>query len=222
MRIVIIDGLLDSNILVNSDKLTLLKVTDSKVCEKGRKDECKGFTHATVVAKIIEQYGHYDKLDHIEILNQEGLGSIDDLIVALKWCISQDVDIINLSLGTTCEEDFEELDIVCEQLINQGKIIIAAEHNLGYYSMPSSMNKVLSVKIIRIPFFSIWDKKNNRMLTNGRIWITTKDNGYIKTQNFNSYACAYITSLISKKGTGVYRGKNKNRRGFKVFWKRRK
>lgn len=209
-------------LISNSDKLTLLKVIDSKVCEKNQKDECKGFTHATIVTKIIEQYGRYDKLDHIEILNQEGLGNIVNLIVALKWCISQDVDIINLSLGTTCKEDFEELGIVCEQLINQGKIIIAAEHNLGYYSMPSSLNKVISVKSIRIPFFCIWDKKNNRMLTNGKIWITTKDNGHIKTQSFNSYACAYITSLISKKGTGVYCGKNKNRRGFQVFWNGRK
>lgn len=31
-----------------------------------------------------------------------------------------------------------------------------------------------------------------------------------------------ITSLISKKGTGVYCGKNKNRRGFQVFWNGRK
>ena len=209
-------------LISNSDKLTLLKVIDSKVCKKNHKDECKGITHATIVTRIIEQYGHYDKLDHIEILNQEGFGNIDDLIVALKWCISQDVDIINLSLGTTCEEDFEELGIVCEQLINQGKIIIAAEHNLGYYAMPSSLNKVLSVKTIRTPFFIIWDKKKNRMLTNGKIWITTKDNGHIKTQSFNSYACAYITSLISKKGTGVYCEKIKNRRGFQVFWKRRK
>lgn len=60
------------------------------------------------------------------------------------------------------------------------------------------------------------------MLTNGKIWITTKDNGHIKTQSFNSYACAYIASLISKKGTGVYCEKIKNRRGFQVFWKRRK
>lgn len=146
-------------LISNSDKLTLLKVIDSKVCEKNQKDECKGFTPATIVTKIIEQYGHYDKLDHIEILNQEGLGNIVNLIVALKWCISQDVDIINLSLGTTCKEDFEELGIVCEQLINQGKIIIAAEHNLGYYSMPSSLNKVISVKSIRIPFFVYGIKK---------------------------------------------------------------
>ena len=49
------------------------------------------------------------------------------------------------------------------------------------------------------PCIKIWHIKKNQIRISGKILISTPDGGYIKTENYNSYACAYITAWMSKK-----------------------
>lgn len=60
-----------------------------------------GFIHGTICAMIIENNFSECMLSSVKILNDDGIGKVDKLKIALDWCYQNNIFLVNLSLGVT-------------------------------------------------------------------------------------------------------------------------
>jgi minor extracellular protease Epr len=94
--------------------------------------------HGTHVAGIIgarnNHYGtvgiaHESSIYAVKVLDQNGSGSLSDVVAGIDWSITNKMDIINLSLGTTSHSS--TLKAVVDKAYNQGILVVAAAGNNG-------------------------------------------------------------------------------------------
>lgn len=215
MRICIIDGLTDKELVTHN--LHRYKVENGEVKLHEQSEQgASGISHGTVGCQMISQYGKFDEIYLVEVLDETESGSIDNLETALQWCLNQEIDMINLSIGSIEEDNFPILKELCQKLYEQGKIIIAAENNNGICSAPSIFDEVVSVKRIKMHHMMIYDCKKNRILVFGEKWLRFNNESYTRTQNSNSYACAFASSVISRKDKNRINDSCKWR--YKILW----
>ncbi|MEM4755973.1 MAG: S8 family serine peptidase, partial [Candidatus Woesearchaeota archaeon] len=90
----------------------------------------------------------------IKVLSSSGMGTEASLIAGIEWAIDNNVDIINMSLGSDYASEAEEE--ICSIAYEQGMSIVAAAGNDGIekYSYPASYPMVVSVAAV--------DQDNNR------------------------------------------------------------
>ena len=67
------------------------------------------------------------------------------LIAAIQWCIDNEIDVANLSLGTTDVTFKKALQKVCRKAVDAGVILVAAESNDGLESYPAVFPEVIGV-----------------------------------------------------------------------------
>ena len=65
----------------------------------------------------------------VKILNDDKKASLSDVIKGIYWCIDNDIDIINMSFGTSVESEI--LRKVVQEADQKGIIIVAAAGNQG-------------------------------------------------------------------------------------------
>lgn len=102
--------------------------------------------HGTAVASIIKKKAPGTELYIIKIFDQSLIVEQKILIESIRWAIDQNVDIINLSLGTTDAQVKQALSDICKVATKKGIAIVAAEHNSGQESYPAYFSNVIGVK----------------------------------------------------------------------------
>ncbi len=101
--------------------------------------------HGTACAGIILRKAPEVALYSIRIFD-ESLGTDGrTLVAALRWAIEHEMDVVNLSLGTTDVAFRDDLTAVCRQAHEAGTILVAAEHNEGLESYPAVLPQVIGV-----------------------------------------------------------------------------
>ncbi|MGV8106115.1 MAG: S8 family peptidase [Mesotoga sp.] len=65
----------------------------------------------------------------VKVLDSTGSGYLDWIIAGIQWAIDNDIDIINMSLGTT--SDAQPLEDACNAAYEAGILIVAAAGNSG-------------------------------------------------------------------------------------------
>jgi subtilisin family serine protease len=206
-------ALIDSGINVN--EFNVIDNVVFRIDDVDNIKECNNVTpinnHGTLVAHCINTICNNIEFIDINIVDNSGLSYGDLLIKALEYCKFVDVDIINLSLGTTKFRYVFRMHKIIRELNKKGTIIVAAENNANKKAYPANMNHVIGVK--------------------GDSFITSYNNYYYKNKfyyaynklhpNFgnnendiygNSLACGFITGhickeLLSKKIRGEKNGK---------------
>jgi len=154
--------------------------------------------HSTTCYGIVKKYCPDFICSSIKVLNDYNWkGSIERLLTALEWCLDKDIDIINLSLGTTSNFDAKKLLPIINKLA-QNKLIIAAASNKNIATYPASFTSVVGV-------ITTTDKKNISIFTNSFEGFTVKapsehvlitNAGHtFTTEHSNSCAAPYITAL---------------------------
>ncbi|MCP3682986.1 MAG: S8 family peptidase [bacterium] len=83
----------------------------------------------------------------LRVLDADGSGSESDTMAALEWCLKNDVDIANMSLGSPlASRAFEDL---CYYAANKGLILVAAAGNDQMPSYPAAFDDpVISVSAV--------------------------------------------------------------------------
>ena len=108
---------------------------------------CKKNSHGTGCAKVIAKHAEKDILiSSVSILNRQCKGNVQSLCTAFEWCIENDGDIINLSLGSVFFKDKELLLNAVNHCAENGIVIIGATSNDGYVTYPASFTNVLCVR----------------------------------------------------------------------------
>lgn len=86
----------------------------------------------------------------VKVLGKDGTGYLSDIIAGIDWCISNKMDIINLSLGMSTPSLALQQEV--DKAYNQGILIVAAAGNDGTYNgsvdtvnYPAKYNSVIAV-----------------------------------------------------------------------------
>ncbi len=127
--------------------------------------------HGTHVAGIIASEGaQYRGVSHdvslmaAKVLDYTGSGYISDVILGIRWCVEQEADVINLSLGAglysgTC--DYDDTAEAANEAVDAGVVVACAAGNdgdPGRMVSPACASKVIAVgaldKLDVIAFYS--------------------------------------------------------------------
>ena len=194
MKIAILDDEINSSLLN-------IPVQSFSICNgeiRAMKSYCtQNISHSTICAKIIETYGIVNELLCISILNSDGMGILDDLIIALEYCIEMNIDIINLSNGITnffiFSESYNSLFDICMRLKLKGVKIVAAQSNNDKITIPSDFPNVYGVEYF---FCTKKHIRDSNFYVLRPISIKLKGHKILLNKS-NSYACAFVTAFLS-------------------------
>lgn len=102
--------------------------------------------HGTTCAKIILKNAAKSEIYSLKVLDKNRCGKMLDLYVALQYLLTQEVDIINMSLAFSENCFTEKIRTICEELSKQGKMIIASVGRYEKRPFPASFHSVLGVQ----------------------------------------------------------------------------
>lgn len=161
------------------------------------------YNHGTSVASIIADknlgLNPNTELYSVKFLDSEGIGEIEALYEGLKWAISNDVDIINLSIGFNINNT--KIENVIKKAISKKIIVVASSGNTYGFGtdFPARMPEVLSIGSISSTHQKSIFSGDGKIdyVTIGEN-IAAIDNSGIKVNvTGTSYSAAYFTGVIS-------------------------
>lgn len=160
-------------------------------------------SHGSICARIIQRY---TDLENVEVFNIQILednswrGNIQKLLKAFELCISMDIRVVHLSIGTYTFEDFAKLENAVSKLLDSDRFLIASAGNRGTATYPAYLPGVIGVqchpylkddeyaychdKLTRIHFQA---SSKHRLICGGEI---------METPMSNSYAAPLITGKL--------------------------
>jgi subtilisin family serine protease len=106
-----------------------------------------GTGHGTACAGIIHQIAPTVALYDVRIFDESLTADGPALLAAIRWTIEQQMDVVNLSLGTTDVAFRDGLAEVCCQARDAGVILVAAETTMDAKAIrrPCRMSSALQV-----------------------------------------------------------------------------
>lgn len=197
VKIAIVDNGINDNLINITEHL---KIDENNQCiiESGSAYH-QVFSHGTNCALIIRKYFPEAELYSIKILDDKGKGIIEKLEPAFDWCCEREIQLVNLSFGTTHFQDKPAIRKIVNHYANRGMIIVAAASNSGYKSFPASLSNVIGAASGDL--FSVdEDFQNQRGVdfiapSNHEISL---DGITFQMETSNSYAAPFITAMIGK------------------------
>lgn len=215
MKVVVIDGVLSAE---HKDLPTAYyTLIDDKMisCDTYTED----FSHATICDLIIKQYARGAELININILGCDNICDIGELIVALEWCLSNSVDIINISAGIVNfvegSSEFISLLELCNKLNSKGVKIVAAQDNDGYVTIPAKFKSVTSVETSNGLLTANNEFRSSDYIVKGSAFICIRGKAE-KVEKCNSYSCAAVSAMFAEGKTHPKIQRNKNITAFRT------
>lgn len=199
VRIAIVDNGVDEVFLKKPLEYKVLITEDGDCIPDNSDMEHVSFLHGTTCAQIIEKYFPEGNLSSVKVLDEKGTGLLTKLLPAMEWCLQNQINILNVSLGSMHFQDRDQIRTLINEYAVKGLIVIAATANSGYVSYPAALSHVIGVAIDRDAY--------NDFTGNGHLGIDVLVPGEqelisgekkITAQKSNSYAAPYITALIGK------------------------
>lgn len=156
------------------------------------------FIHGTVCAFIIKSFFEDADMFSVRILDENGKGIVTCLKSALEWCCQRDIQLVNLSLGSTHFYDKDKIREMINHYAYKGMIIVAATSNSGYTTYPASFSNVISVEAGEDFCYAELAQKEKGVdfiapVEQGRFAVKTPFGIPLS----NSYAAPYVTAMIA-------------------------
>jgi subtilisin family serine protease len=135
----------------------------------------------------------------VKVLDDDGRGNIQDFVRGIKWCMDNEVDIINMSFGL--QRDNAQLRNAIKQAVDKGIIIVSAVGNNYGRSVdfPAAYKEVISVTAI--------DSYENVLKSAavgkvdfsspGKDILTLSPDNHYAVYSGTSFASAYVTGVIA-------------------------
>ncbi|ARK32206.1 peptidoglycan-binding protein [Halalkalibacter krulwichiae] len=139
----------------------------------------------------------------VKVLDQSGNGYISDIVKGIDWAITNKIDIINLSLGTS--NDSATLKQMVDRAYDHGIILVAAAGNHGTGSgntveFPARYDSVIAVSAVdsnnKRGSFSATGPAVELTAPGVNVLSTHLNNRYVR-QNGTSMASAYVTGTLA-------------------------
>lgn len=161
------------------------------------------FSHGTICAAIIKKYTPHASLGSIHLLpDKKNLVSQEQLLTALVYLTETNVDIIHMSIGTTCLTKFLDFGSITHKLQMQGKTLVAAVDNDGKYCLPACLSSVIGVQAISCSESSILvnpiPKDGVDLLCSGQHVLLDRDGNSFCPKSSNSFAAPVVTAAFAR------------------------
>jgi subtilisin family serine protease len=101
--------------------------------------------HGTAVAALIHQRALQAELFAVKVFHHALVTDIKTLLSAIDWCLDKDMDLINLSLGTTNRNHRAAFQASVARVQAKGKVIISAAEMESLPALPGSLSNVVGV-----------------------------------------------------------------------------
>ena len=130
----------------------------------------------------------------LKVLDKYGRGDIETVCAAIEWCISNNVDIINLSFTT--KEDNTHLFTSIKKALSAGIVVVSSYNNdtAATHCYPADYEGVIGVKVGNKNRIEIRD---HICYAPGSETFTTNIGGGYCLVGGTSIATAYVTGLIA-------------------------
>lgn len=153
--IAVIDDNINSKLLMNEPVVKCFQIRGGKRVNMPE-TLAAGWTHATVIAAILEHCTENFEIINIQIFHHDSpesmyleLVEIESLKTAIELCIELDVDIISMSLGSTQLLDAPVLKEAVKRAADHGCTMIAALSNGKRLTVPAAYPEVIGVQCDR-------------------------------------------------------------------------
>jgi hypothetical protein len=157
--------------------------------------------HGTAVTSIISQMAPSAEFYIAKIFNDQLITKETYLVKAIDWCITNQVDIINLSLGVQTETPSNDLRNICQKAYQKGIIIVSAAHYiLSQPCYPAFFSNVFGVtegRVTAVSEFGVLPDYPIEFVAKGDIHRVAHINNSFKFSSGTSYACAYFTGIVA-------------------------
>ncbi|PEF55817.1 hypothetical protein CON32_23520 [Bacillus cereus] len=159
--------------------------------------------HGTATSFILHHKLPNAIIYSIKAFTDDKSTTIEELMEALQYVINNlEVDIIHLSNGVTYCECIDEFQELCDRIVAQGIIIVAAFDNMGRVSYPSAFDSVIGVDWHEMcnestKYYYVENSMVNIMGIGSVQRLPWKDNSYNRVAG-SSFAAPHITALIGK------------------------
>jgi hypothetical protein len=101
--------------------------------------------HGTAVGSLIQYLAPEADLFAIKIFDRRLATSLSIVLRAIDWCVRHQIDIINLSLGTTNEEHRGHFVSAIESVRASGAVLVSAYEVNGVTMLPGCLPGVIGV-----------------------------------------------------------------------------
>jgi subtilisin family serine protease len=157
--------------------------------------------HGTAVAGAIREKSPDALLFAVKVFDRALTTNIEAIIKAIDWCIENEIDVVNLSLGTVNVEHREKFEAAVARAAGKGAVIVAAREMSGQPSLPGCLRSVIGVA-------ADWDCPRDTYRVAGRdddpIFVASaypRDiPGVPRERNLNgiSFAVANMTGFVTR------------------------
>lgn len=156
--------------------------------------------HGTACAWVIKHICPSVKLISLGILDEHGMADAALLEQALRHCLSLDCHIINMSLSLL-DADHQSIQQICDELVQQNKVVIASVRNRHVTSEPANFESVVGVRgaLLSAPdeyWFNV--SKSIQLVTDMTPVFTAPELGRYFVFSGNSKATAVATGLVAE------------------------
>lgn len=155
--------------------------------------------HGTLCYLIIKQTSNGLVMSNYEILTENERGKVENLELALKWCVDKGIYLANLSFGSNHFLDNQQIKSVVNCYANKGMILVVATSNDVFSSYPAKFSSVIGVaqNHIRYQDEDLRSHIGVDILAPSEHKINVFGT-QIETEKCNSYAAPYICSMVGK------------------------
>ncbi len=134
----------------------------------------------------------------VKVLDGAGFGLLSDLIAGIEWAVDNEMDIANISMGTSLY--FQSLQDACDNAYSKGVLLVAAAGNTygGDVSYPARYDSVIAVTATDIN-----DQRAGFSPIGLEVELAAPGVGILSTSSDNGYAYLTGTSEAAPHVTGT-------------------
>lgn len=194
---IIDDGINVTSISKYVKKVDTYEVKEKKITKYNSKETL--LTHGSKCAAIFASYAKEFELISLKIMDNKVKANINSLVVALEWCLNNDIKLVSLSVGSSFFLDYNKLKPTIDKFIKNEVIIIAANNNNNKLTFPASIPGVIGVRCDNSGKLKSKEYSYNKddmfgiEVTAASLAGEFKD---LKIGKHNSYITPYIAALV--------------------------
>lgn len=153
LKVAIVDDGICEEIFDNEVQISHYHILDGYIVKNKNKEERK-ITHGTICAFVLLSVeSNIEIIDIKAFSNMEA--SVEDILAAFRFCICQNVSVINMSFGTVNFLDYKKMEDTILQLQKKNIFLVSAFSNSSILSFPAACKMVFGVRR------DIWNKLEN-------------------------------------------------------------
>jgi subtilisin family serine protease len=200
-------AVLDTGVEEDHPDMKGMVVASYEVVRSGRGYACEPMKgtdkvgHGTACAAIIKGIAPDAEIYSIKVIGANSRGSCAELTQGLRWCVDNDMHLVNASLGTIDSRTPADISAVCDDALYKGVTVIAAASNRGRVSYPANLSSVISVDFERIedPLEFHYRTENPIELeANGIMVEAPNPAGGSKFYTGTSFACPHVSGVVAR------------------------